>query len=154
MSKTKRTILILMTLALVNLAAPSILSAGAPEPIVVDLQSEIGSGVGTFQASGAIEDEGTFMFTSAFIGGLPSQNVVSVHIRLEFTGSDGTFTAQLQTVLTLTPGCEWPDHGHWVILSGTGAYQGLRGTGVHHSIFNVCTGQAPAVWEGSVHAHG
>ena len=144
----------ILGLALVlNLALAAAAAASPRDSVVIDLDTVIGSGVGTWEASGAIDDAGTFVFSSVHARGNFTQ-VRTVHIVIEFTGAEGTFTARLQTRIGIEPACVWPDNGHWVIVSGTGAYDGLKGTGSHASDVNVCTGSAPAEWDGSVHRHG
>lgn len=143
-------VLLGLVLLLVWGAAPA--AASAPEGVVIELETRIGSGMGTFEATGAIQDEGTFAFSSSHVHGNFTQ-VTSVHVVMEFTGIQGTFTALLQSLIEVGPPCVWADQGRWVIVSGTGTYAGLQGTGVHDSELNICTGEAPAVWHGSVHTH-
>ncbi len=70
---------------------------------------------GPFSTTGALQISGTVTMNVSVIG-----NGERLHCLLVFTTTDGTFTVQMA--------CS-PPNGRWEIVSGTGAYANLRGTG-------------------------
>lgn len=80
---------------------------------------------GTWQASGAITDSGSFVETELHpTGALANSPTVGVfQAVIVFSGSKGTFTIAQQSQFTSFP------EGSWQVRSGTGAYVRLSGRG-------------------------
>lgn len=121
-----------LVIAPIGLAPPSQADPG----VTVELVSTLtGPGfTGTWTASGAIADEGSFARVDANVpaSGEHSPVVGTVQVVLTFTGAEGTFS--LRDELTLSS--DRAD-GTWQVTSGTGAYARLSGHG--RSVFPFAT---------------
>ncbi len=90
-----------------------------------------GSVAGGFTSSGAIVDEGKSSGDYRFAGpddpraGEP-RSVTSTEV---LEGRDGTLALQLVGVYGALVDGRMHGSGHWVVTRGTGAYDGVRGTG-------------------------
>jgi hypothetical protein len=125
-------LLVVMALAF---AAPTL--ADEPDQVAITTEgAEVGgTQLGTFVATGAIVDAGTYAFdldshkAFAFAGfGAPTFGIAR---SLEFfTGQNGSFTLQnvVRFSLTDSPGV-FAVEGTWAVVSGTRAYAALRGQG-------------------------
>lgn len=71
--------------------------------------------VGPFSTRGALQISGTVAMHVDV-----TANGARIHCLLVFTAPDGTFTVNMHCL---------PPNGRWEIVSGTGAYANLRGTG-------------------------
>jgi len=104
-------------------AAPA--SASTSTPVTIQSSVVLGPFTGTWSASGGISDSGTLLE--------PSVNPVGngeVHIVRDVTGALGTFTLRIDSKISGFEPDGSPDFtGHWVVVSGTGAYANLRGQG-------------------------
>lgn len=132
-----RALVSLVALAVIALAFAAPTLANQPEAVAISTEGSIvgDTQVGTFVATGAIDDQGTYAFREsdpqafAFAGiGAPTFGIVR---SLEFfTGGKGSFTLQNTVTLrfTDTPGI-FAVEGMWAVVSGTEAYAGLRGQG-------------------------
>ncbi|MBI3462254.1 MAG: hypothetical protein HY000_04220 [Planctomycetes bacterium] len=105
----------------IALCAPS----AEPEPVFIDIHDFVVSddtAVGTFDASGAIETSG--LESQVFrVSGL------SLHCVHTLTAAEGTIVIRSQCNLVTNV-------GQWRIVSGTGAYAGLKGNGSLLMVFN------------------
>jgi hypothetical protein len=107
--------------------AASALSAQAaePEPIFIDIHDFAVSddqSVGTFESSGAIETSGTESQLVRVEG-------LTLHCVHTLTAEEGTIVIHSQcNMLT--------NKGQWRVVSGTGAYAGLKGNGSLLMVFN------------------
>ena len=153
----------------VRLAAPMVLvlvfatSTFAAQPQAVAIStvgSDIGgTQVGTFVATGAIADAGTFSFdldsprAFAFAGfGAPTFGLAR---SLEFfVGESGAFTLENVVKFSLTdaPGV-FAVEGNWSVVSGTGAYATLRGQGSITGVIDATGAQELFLFEFTGTAH-
>jgi hypothetical protein len=125
-----------ITLATVVALAASVAASGPaaatpPQDVsIVTLTSYLPASSFTWSSTGAFADEGTFDFTSAHWGGIPSPAVGTLQLGMTLTGTQGTIDLRLELVATAmsTPGIFSFD-GPWSVVGGTGAYADLRGTG-------------------------
>ena len=110
-----------------SVMAVSALSApvAEPEPVFIDIHDFAVSddtAVGTFESSGAIETSG--LESQVFrVAGL------SLHCVHTLTASEGTIVIRSQCNLVTNV-------GQWRVVSGTGAYAGLKGNGSLLMVFN------------------
>ena len=119
----------LVSLVLLVLIPAVSASATPPETITIDTYRERGS-PGTFSLSGVITDSGTFTTANLVFSGIGAPNFLIIHATYEFVGSLGTFILRTQITETLTADPNvLTGNGNWVILSGTGAYEGLNAQG-------------------------
>jgi hypothetical protein len=136
-----RTIAVAIVTAM-SLAAFSPATAQAP-PAAVTIQATVTQFFPTFsgfwQASGAINDSGTFLRTELHTtGSLASSPVVGAfQAEALFTGSKGTFTLREELLGTIFQPSDPRSGltGQWQIASGTGAYGNLSGHGTLEFVF-------------------
>ncbi len=117
------TALILLTLPLAPAAA-----ASKGTSVTIETQKPFGPSPGTFSASGAITDSGTFVNSSFVFSGVGAPTFTIVHAKQVFDGALGTFTltANIKETVTADPNV-LTDEGTWAIVDGTGAYKDLHG---------------------------
>jgi hypothetical protein len=102
--------------------------ATTPTPVTIEVKSLFATGTGTFTTSGAGLCPSGTTTDQVFATGFQSGSLVNFHDLKTFTCADGsgTFTANVQAQLIFgSP----TDSFTWNILSGTGAYTNLRGSG-------------------------
>jgi hypothetical protein len=123
---------IALFLSLIVLPLPLATGAAASQRdgVTIETQKPFGPSPGTFSATGAMSDAGTFFNSSIAFGGLGAPNFVSVHVTQTFEGALGTFTlrADIKETATEDPNV-LTDDGTWAVVDGTGAYETLRGQG-------------------------
>ena len=106
----------------------SIASAAPPAPVTLEATVTIPNPVfgGVWQASGGIDDSGTFARTDVNLTGsfFNSPAVSAFQAVFVFSGTEGTLTLRLQLSFTAS-GLT----GVWEIASGTGAYDRASGHG-------------------------
>ena len=105
-------------------------AATVGEAVTITTAKPFGPVPGTFEATGAFTDAGTFRNTSFVFGALGAPTFVSIHVTQVFQGTQGSFTlrADIKETLTQDP-LVLVDDGTWAIIDGTGAYENLRGRG-------------------------
>lgn len=119
---------VILILGLVALTAivPAGAAADAPEPVTIDLHGILtgpSSIAGTWTASGAITDSGTYSETIALRGS-------TVHVVKQLESQLGTIVLSARAVLVWTSPTRAVFHaGQWRFVSGTGAYESLKGGG-------------------------
>jgi hypothetical protein len=98
--------------------------------VTIETHKPFGPSPGTFSATGAIADSGTFLNSSVIFEDVDASDFVTVHITQRFDGALGTFTlrAAITEIATVDPRV-LTDDGTWVITDGTGAYEALQGRG-------------------------
>jgi hypothetical protein len=127
-------------------------SAGSGPQAITIVQHSGLSGPNTFVATGAVNDLGAVVLDSVLATALPAPVVGTAHYIRTYYGAAGTFTVQMQTLLTPTDvPWLWAETGHWVIIEGTGAYAGLQGAGEESGIRDFLAQTLVAVFDGKVH---
>jgi hypothetical protein len=129
---------------LAAIAMPAL--ATTPEPLTITVDR--GAAGDLWSASGAFTDSGTLADNPQ---GPPTRSG-TYHVFRTYTGSEGTFEARadVKIVPTSTPGV-FEVTGYWTIISGTGVYSDLHGTGTLTETFDANAGTVVGTWEGSVH---
>jgi len=159
--KSMRALVSLVTLSILALvlAAPTL--ANQPEAVAISTEGSIvgDTQVGTFVATGAIVDDGTYAFDTdahkafAFAGfGAPTFGIAR---SLEFfDGQNGSFTLQnvVKFSLTNSPGV-FAVEGTWAVVSGTGDYAALRGQGTITGVIDASGAQELFTFEFAGTAH-
>jgi len=111
--------------ALAIAALPATSQADEPVPVFIDIHDfaiSDDTAVGTFESSGAIETSGLETQVIRIKG-------MSLHCMHTLTAEEGTIVIYSQCNLVTNV-------GQWRIVSGTGAYAGLRGNGSLLMVFN------------------
>jgi len=107
-----------------------------------------GSATGSFSACCAISDKGvaegqvTSFTQSGDVGRFTATNT--------FHGSDGTIEISLDGSTGPLSGGVHLAEGTWLVVSGTGAYAGMRGHGKFTAVTNEVTGELTGIDEGVV----
>jgi len=120
--------------ALVVLATSLIPSAvdevGAAPPAIVTIDTMRVGPTGTFDSTGAIDDEGTFVVEDPVFGGPGPGQFVIVHATETFEGAAGSFTLVRNIRVTWgeDPGLRTIS-GTWSVVAGTGSYEDLQARG-------------------------
>ena len=136
-------LVVLLSAATLALAPASPATTG--QAVAINSQIQTGPFTGTWTATGAIADSGTLIEPNVnFRGG-------QLHIERVFTGAQGTITIHIQSTLTSVVGDTGTFTGHWVVVSGTGAYANLHGHGLRAATINVNTGIVTETLTGEVH---
>ena len=147
-----RRVLIVVGLALLGaLPVASTAAASAPTPVTIQTQKPFGPAPGTFSATGAISDSGTFANVRRTIGGIGAPTFLINHLEQRFEGAFGSFTlrAEIKETLTADP-FVLTGEGTWAVLDGTGAYATLRGHGTVTGTADEHTGVITRVYTGRV----
>ena len=124
--------------------------AAQPESLVIHTEKLGGEDeTGTFEASGAFVDVGTFQAVDMRIAGLESERLLTNHLTYKFTGEGGTFqlTAQTRLMFGATGATS---AGHWRVTGGTGDYAGLKGAGSLEGTLDFATGIFDLTFTGRV----
>lgn len=123
--------------ALVSTAVVSAPTARATPLTTVSIQATVTQGFsGVWQASGAINDSGSWVRTDVNLTGsfFNSPVVGAFQAEFAFSGLQGTFRVR-DEVLGTAAGVT----GHWQIVSGTGAYARMSGYGISNFDFSTST---------------
>ena len=98
--------------------------------VTIETRKPFGPSPGTFSATGAIPESGTFLNSSVILEDRDAPDSVTVHVTQRFDGALGTFTLRAAITETATGDPSvLADRGTWAIIDGTGAYESLRGRG-------------------------
>jgi len=142
---------------LVGLLATSTgpVAAIQPEDVSIDAHTERdcpGPAACVFTATGAITDFGTVTTDFVRATALPSPTVGTAQYVKTFHGQAGSLTILLNSRITSTNDPTlWNEQGHWLILSGTGAYARLLGQGEESGIRDFAKQSLDAVYTGQIH---
>ena len=103
---------------------------------------------GTFSACCAVNDTGQAQADVTLF--VPHENNTATFEATEtFSGSEGTFVAELRGQTGPLDSARHIARGRWRVVSGTGAYEDLRGHGAFTAVTNQTTGALTAVNDGS-----
>jgi hypothetical protein len=148
MKRLAHLVSIVTVLGAVLLALPSQVLATAPEEVVFALELKFtgpDSAAGKFGAEGAIVDKGkiseTFRYTDE--GSLQGLKL--------FVSNQGTITMRFNAEIIFTGPTTARAEAHWVIESGTGAYENLHGSGTGEVILDLETGTIVGSFSGTAH---
>ncbi|HET9853391.1 MAG TPA: hypothetical protein VFP56_12940 [Candidatus Limnocylindrales bacterium] len=109
-----------LTMAAAPVAAVTVASA------TIDVHSVFEAGTGTFTADSAVLcDSGTTSDTTQIAG---NGRTLTFHNLKTFECDDGSGTFTLRIQARYMP-CDSTDSGVWTVAGGTGAYEGLLGSG-------------------------
>ena len=120
--------------------------AGATVPQAVTISVNRSGAGDLWSATGAFTDSGTLVDSPQKF-----TRTGTYHVLRTYSGSNGTFVARadVKIVPTASPGV-FAVTGYWTIISGTGAYASLHGTGTLSETFDANAGTVVGTWEGSV----
>ena len=136
-------LVVLLSAATLTLAPASPATSG--QAVTINSQIQTGPFTGTWTATGAIADSGTLIEPKVnFVGS-------QLHIERVFTGAQGTITIHIQSTLTSVVGDTGTFTGHWVVISGTGAYANLHGRGLRAATIDLNTGIVTETLTGDGH---
>jgi hypothetical protein len=137
----------LMLLLAVAIATVMASVAPAMPPQAVTINVDRGSAGDFWSSSGVFTDSGT-------LADAPQKltRTGTYHVFRTYSGSDGTFVARadVKIVTTASPGV-FAVTGYWTIISGSGVYASLHGTGTLSETFDANAGTVVGAWEGFVH---
>jgi uncharacterized protein YdeI (BOF family) len=137
-------LVVLLSAATLALAPASPATSG--QAVTINSQIQTGPFTGTWTATGAIADSGTLIEPNViFVGN------GQLHIERVFTGAQGTITIRIESTLTGVVGDTGTFNGHWVVVSGTGAYINLHGQGLRAATIDLNTGIVTETLTGDAH---
>lgn len=136
--------------ALAAVALPTAAGATPPTPVTITVLADFSGPVpqGTFTASSPLCSSGTFVSEPIAGGG---GSVASAFTGLQHFSCDdasGTFTIQFHPQVHPP---DFIDGGPWAALGGTGAYDGLRGSGDFTLLGFISPTIAVATFTGEIH---
>jgi hypothetical protein len=139
---------VISMLAFIALAAfTSTAIKSAPAPVQLSISANFVSGdnsVGTFTSSGFLNTTGTTAEEVRVQAG-------TFHAQTTFTDSKGSFTAKLNGQYSFVTPTSVAGNGSWTIISGTGDYQKLHGTGTMTFDADFVAGTINDKWSGDMH---
>jgi len=138
---------------LAAIAGPA--AATQPQDVSIEAHTERdcpGPDSCVFTATGAITDFGTVALDFVRATALPSPIVGTAQYVRTFHGQFGSLTILLNSRITGTSDpALFDEQGHWLIVSGTGAYSALLGQGRESGIRDFANQSLDAVYTGQVH---
>lgn len=131
----------LIALAAAALAVQAQATRPKPRTQVIEMVGQLtgpNSAAGTWTGIGLVDDAGTYTETFRFAG-------ETIHARKVLIGEKGTIVLRVRTIVVWLNECTATfKGGSWRIVSGTGAYEHLKGGGAPAtepgSFGDVCTG--------------
>ena len=128
------------------LGSEKAIAARSPTPVTIILDNHITStgSEGPFTATGDLNTSG---FNTMVVRGTKTG---TLHCQTVLTDAQGSITLALQCQMILTSATTAGGPGHWAVVSGTGAYAHLHGTGSLTMDINFVTGAAVEMMEGAV----
>jgi hypothetical protein len=122
-------------------------SAHATAPAAETISVDRGAAGDFWSATGAFADAGTLADSPQ---GPPTRSG-TYHVFRTYSSSDGTFEVRADVkIIPMAPGV-FAVTGYWTVISGTGAYADLRGTGTLTETFDANSGTVVGTWQGLVH---
>jgi hypothetical protein len=140
-----RALLLFISVSAIAATAAASAVGSAPEPLSLSVNRSF---AGEFwSASGAFTDSGTLADTPQHF-----TRTGTYHFLRTYTSSAGTFDTRGDAKITptSTPGV-FAVSGYWTVISGTGAYSDLHGTGTISETFDANAGTVVGTWDGLVH---
>jgi hypothetical protein len=148
----KSTLVAVVAVAVFALPVVAIASKGEAKLTIGTHQAITGpsSAAGTFAAVGDIDDSGTVASTFSFAP-QGSQDAARLTGTQDFVGSLGTFHTTITGLASPASGVRQAANGTFEIVSGTGAYAGIRGHGTFTVVGDFTTGNVYSIAEGQAH---
>jgi hypothetical protein len=136
--------------ALAAVALPAAAGATPPTPVTITVAADFSGPVpqGTFTATSPLCSSGTFASEPIAGGGGPVASAFTGLQHFSCEDASGTFTIQFHPQIHPP---DFTDHGPWTALGGTGAYDGLRGSGDFTLIGFISRTTAVASFTGEIH---
>jgi hypothetical protein len=138
-------------LACMLLALPTPVLATPPEPLTIEADLWLtgeNSAAGVFNATGLFEDSGYDFGDASEVFFMADGTIHGVKT---LVGEAGTITINFQAQVTWTGPTSGVAEGRFVIISGTGAYEKLHGTGETHAELNLGSYHIWAKYTGMAH---
>jgi hypothetical protein len=155
MSRTTLTSAVLSAIVALALAAPAPVPATQPQDVAIEAHTERDCprpASCVFAATGAITDFGTVTTNFVLAGALGSPIVGTAQYVKTFHGQAGSLSIRLNSMITGTDDpMLFDEQGHWVIVSGSGAYSGLLGQGDESGVRDFANQSLDAVYTGQIH---
>lgn len=130
-------------------------AAARPQEVMIEAYTERGCPTPAscvFVATGAITDGGTVSTDFVRASALGSPIVGTAQYVRTLHGVAGSLTIRLNSMITGTDDPTlFDEQGHWVIVSGTGAYSKLLGEGQESGVRDFANQSLDAVYTGQVH---
>lgn len=149
--KTRISLVVLLSVMVATLAIGSLVSAQSGGKVMI-AERNVFTGPstqsGTFSIAGAISDSGlaTATFTITPRGG-DRGFIDGDHV---LQGSHGTLVVRTHALVYPLGDPRVLVEGRWVVVSGTGAYEGAQGGGSVRAVGDFTTGTATIIREGAV----
>ncbi len=145
-----------LALVAVALAGGTVTSSRAwattPQPFTAHIEDNIFSGEGTWSASGAISDSGTFSFVPFAPFGGGGSPVFTGHAIVTLTGQDGAIRFRIEVLFSSANDPDvFGSTGKFVFLGGNGLYSGIKGDGRESGSTNISTGTEVNDLQGELH---
>lgn len=140
-------------LLLLSALLPVPIHADKPENMTLFITRFKGTPGGTWEATGALNDSGTWIFDSRRLTPT-SSNGFTAHLIVTFTGADGsTFTADFQALFARVSDdpIVYAGHERWHVAGGTGDYADLQGVGEVSGLLDLSLPAAYLAGTGRVH---
>jgi hypothetical protein len=136
--------------ALATVALPTAAGATPPVPVTITVLADFSGPVpqGTFTATSPLCSSGAFVSEPIAGGGGPVASAFTGLQHFSCDDATGTFTIQFHPQVHPP---DFLDHGPWAALGGTGAYEGLRGSGDFTLLGFTSPTTAVATFSGDVH---
>jgi len=133
-------------------ATSSRASATTPQPFTVHIEDNIFSGSGSWTASGAISDSGTFSYVPFAPFGGNGSPVFTGHAIVTLTGHDGAIRFRIDVLFTPTNDPNvFASAGRFVLVGGSGLFSGIQGDGRESGSTNISTGTEMNDLQGKIH---
>jgi hypothetical protein len=136
--------------ALAAVALPAAAGATPPMPVTITVLADFSGPVpqGTFTATSPLCSSGAFVSEPIAGGGGPVASAFTGLQHFSCDDASGTFTIQFHPQIHPP---NFMDRGPWAALGGTGAYDGLRGSGDFTLLGFISPTTAVATFTGEVH---
>jgi len=141
---------ILVLAGVVAVALPTTAAATPPTQVTITVLADFRGPIphGTFTATSPLCTSGTFVSEPIAGGGGPVASAFTGLQHFSCDDASGTFTVQFHPQIHPP---DFMDSGPWAALGGTGAYEGLRGSGDFTLVSFITPTTAVASFTGDVH---
>jgi hypothetical protein len=144
---TKNALAIALLAGLSLVGFEKTIAAGSPDSVTIILENYLTSATGSEGPFTATGDLNTSGFNTMVVRGTKSN---TLHCSTVLTDDQGSITLDLQCRMILTSETTAGGPGHWMVVSGTGAYANLHGAGSLTMDIDFVTGAAVETLQGFV----